>query len=72
MAAPPVMGDAEAAPLPAPIDSKPAKKARPLYKEWWFWAVVGVSAIIVIDMVGDSSSSSAQSGVTNGAVLLRF
>jgi hypothetical protein len=73
MAGPESHGDAEEAPVPAPIDSgKHNKKAKPLYKEWWFWAVVGVSAIIVIDMLDDSGSSSTTTGATSGAVLLRF
>ena len=77
-------GDAEAAPSPAtapqtlpgptsPVENeKHSSNARPLYKEWWFWAVVGVSAIIVIDMASGSSSNTKMGATPSGAVLLRF
>jgi hypothetical protein len=72
---PPAHGDAEAAPMApgeAPGSEKHGgSKAKPIYKEWWFWAVVGVSAIIVIDMASGSDSNSP-TPVQNGAVLLRF
>jgi tetratricopeptide (TPR) repeat protein len=75
---PPTRGDAEMAPLsPEPsatADADKHPKAKPLYKEWWFWAVVGVSAIIVIDMASgpSGSSSNAKPEAPGGAVLLRF
>lgn len=48
-----------AAPVPAaPDNDKP--KAKPLYKQWWFWAVVGVSAIILIDIATTDSNSTSQ------------
>lgn len=34
------------------------KKAAPIYKKWWFWAVVAVSAYVVYQIVNDKSSSS--------------
>ncbi len=44
---------ASAEPPPPPdmtpaVDDKP--KATPVYKKWWFWAVVGVSAYVVISI----------------------
>jgi hypothetical protein len=36
-------------------DSQP--KSKPLYKQWWFWLVVGVSAFIVIDIATSDSHS---------------
>lgn len=66
-------GDAEPAPVPAgpaPTDSK--KKAKPLYKEWWFWAVMGVSAIIVVDVIRSDGGSNVQPRVPSGATILRF
>jgi tetratricopeptide (TPR) repeat protein len=77
-ASPPTRGDAEMAPPLSSEPSAPAEadkhsKAKPLYKEWWFWAVVGVSAIIVIDMAsGSDSSNMAKQEAPGGAVLLRF
>lgn len=65
-----------AAPAPAPSPQSPEKpapkKARPVYKEWWFWVVVGVSAYILVDIARDDSGSSGPQSVQNGAVLLRF
>lgn len=34
------------------------KKATPIYKKWWFWAVVAVSAYVVYQVATDTSSSS--------------
>lgn len=42
---------------PMPSD-KPVKKETPVYKKWWFWAVVAVSAYVVISIAADGSSSS--------------
>ncbi len=58
---------------PPPPDSTPPpepRRATPVYKQWWFWVVVGVSALIIIDVAsGPDSSSGSQS---TGAVLWRF
>ncbi len=46
-----------AEPIPsAPTDKKKASK--PIYKQWWFWVVVGVSTLILIDFATSDSSSS--------------
>ena len=40
----------------APQDSSPPKET-PVYKKWWFWVVVGVSAVVVYEIAFDNSSS---------------
>jgi iron complex outermembrane receptor protein len=64
-------GPAEQAPYPA---EKKRSSAKPVYKEWWFWVVVGVSAYIVVDMFSSHSSSNMPGAAqpTNGLVLFRF
>jgi len=55
-ALPPPQGGA-----PAPVGGEPApKKSKPVYKQWWFWVVVGVSAYVLITILADSSSSDSQ------------
>lgn len=67
-------------------DDKPVKKETPVYKKWWFWAVVAVSAYVVISIATDGSSSpnrarestmlppgtATDTGGGGGATLLRF
>lgn len=64
----------------APAD-KP--KQTPVYKKWWFWAVVGVSAYVLYSIASDNSQSSATArtmlpqgspGTTGnaGVTLMRF
>ena len=50
--APPVGGA-----VAEPVD-KPKRKSKPLYKRWWFWVVVGVSALILIDIASNPDSNS--------------
>lgn len=46
----------------APMASdKPVKKETPVYKKWWFWAVVAVSAYVVISIAADGSSNQPNS-----------
>lgn len=70
--APSASGPAE----PAPAPDRPEQKAKPLYKEWWFWAIVGVSAIIVIDIATHDAGAHVLGAPAaeppSGAVLLRF
>ncbi len=40
-----------------PTDASVAKHEDPLYKKWWFWAVVAVSAYVVYEIATDNSSS---------------
>ncbi len=63
-------GTTTAGPL---ADSKP-KKSKPAYKQWWFWVVVGVSAVILVDIMSTNSDSSAAAPRNNGlgATILRF
>jgi len=52
-----------------PVADTGGKKSKPAYKQWWFWVVVGVSAVILIDIAStDSNRNAAQSG----AVLFHF
>lgn len=51
------------------------KKAKPAYKEWWFWVVVGVSAVILISFISDDGSPSGMPmgrEAPGGAVLFTF
>jgi len=41
----------------APSD-QPAKKETPVYKKWWFWAVVAVSAYVVYSIASENSNGS--------------
>jgi tetratricopeptide (TPR) repeat protein len=55
-AVPPPQGGA-----PVPVGGEPTpKKSKPVYKQWWFWVVVGVSAYVLITILADSSSSDTQ------------
>ena len=38
------------------------KKEAPVYKKWWFWVVVGVSAVVVYEVVSSPSSSVQNQG----------
>jgi hypothetical protein len=46
------------APMTGPQDQP--KKATPIYKKWWFWAVVAVSAYVVYQIATDSSKPAGQ------------
>ena len=39
-----------------------APKETPIYKKWWFWAVVAVSAYVVYEIATSSSNSSNATG----------
>ncbi len=46
------------APTGAPLTGDTDKpKATPVYKKWWFWAVVGVSLYVVYSIAKDNSSN---------------
>jgi hypothetical protein len=47
---------AAAGPSGVPASDQP-KKADPVYKKWWFWAVVAVSAYVVYSIATDNSSN---------------
>jgi len=44
---------------PAPAPAPEPRKSKPVYKQWWFWVVVGVSAYVLITILADDSSSSS-------------
>jgi hypothetical protein len=82
--APPQRKSEPAPPPPAPRDEG-EKKSKPIYKQWWFWVIAGVSAIIIINIAtSDSdpddgrarilpeSNASRDVAQPGGAVLLRF
>jgi hypothetical protein len=82
------MGSANGAPPPGPgssTDKPVASQETPVYKKWWFWVVVAVSAYVVYEIATqDSTSSQArethmfdkQAGMTaapsGGYTLMRF
>lgn len=45
-------------PSGVPMNGEPPKKETPIYKKWWFWAVVAVSAYVVYQIATDDASSS--------------
>ena len=67
-------GDAEPAPRAAampPAPDVPRAEQKPIYKQWWFWAIVGVGTFIAVDVAvhaGDSSPPSSR----NGLLLFHF
>jgi hypothetical protein len=40
-----------------PAGSDPPKKEDPVYKKWWFWAVVAVSGYVVYQLVNSDSQT---------------
>jgi hypothetical protein len=50
------------APGPAVSGSEQPKKEKPVYKKWWFWVVMGVSAVVVINLATSSSQKSNTRG----------
>lgn len=48
------------APDPAPSDQPAPKKPTPVYKKWWFWVVVGISAIVVYQIATEGSNSNTR------------
>jgi tetratricopeptide (TPR) repeat protein len=72
-------GNQPAAKDPASKDQGSRSSASPLYKKWWFWAIIGVSAVVVYNIATeDSSTSRSRSGLQSsalegaGATLLRW
>jgi hypothetical protein len=67
-------GDAEPAPralAAPPAPDVPRAEQKPIYKQWWFWAIVGVGTFIAVDVAvhaGDSSTPSSR----NGLLLFHF
>jgi hypothetical protein len=46
------------APGPAVSGNDQPKKEPPVYKKWWFWVVMGVSAVVVYELATSSSEMS--------------
>jgi tetratricopeptide (TPR) repeat protein len=76
-------GPATQAPSPYPPVAPAAPErpqppaAKPVYKKWWFWAVVGVSAVVVISMLDNDDDSSGlratpDAAPVSGVPLFRF
>ena len=67
----PLVSEGGQMPPPPPATRQPAEKpapiATPIYKKWWFWVILGVGALVVINLAVDDSSSSDQPRV-NGLV----
>jgi hypothetical protein len=42
---------------------QPVAKPTPVYKKWWFWAVVAVSAYVVYEIASNDSSPSSSARV---------
>jgi hypothetical protein len=54
-----------------------APKKKPIYKQWWFWVVVGVSAFILVDIATNNEPESQATGgpaplQTSGATIFNF
>lgn len=67
----PGAAEAEAAPappMPAGVPDEPKSEATPVYKKWWFWLVIGVSAYVLYDVASDDSSEPGG----NGAIIFSF
>jgi tetratricopeptide (TPR) repeat protein len=47
--------------VPQPQGEQP-KKSKPIYKQWWFWVVAGVSAYVLYEIVASGSSNDSQPG----------
>jgi tetratricopeptide (TPR) repeat protein len=57
---------------PPPTGPAPAgepKKSKPIYKQWWFWVVAGVSAYVLYSIVSSNSEPSQPGG---GAIELEL
>jgi len=48
---------------PGAPDPSDKPKATPVYKKWWFWAVVAVSAYVVISIATEDSNSNSTARV---------
>ena len=76
-AAPPAPSGVSGQPVPGGTD-QPAKKETPIYKKWWFWAVVAISDYVVYELATSSSSSTRTgrvappSNAPGGLTLLRW
>jgi tetratricopeptide (TPR) repeat protein len=67
----PLMTEAASAPV---AEAAPVPRSKPAHKQAWFWIVVGVSALILIDIMAgsDSGAQPSEASSPTGATLLRF
>ena len=60
----------------APVAQAAAPRSKPAHKQVWFWVVVGVGALILLDIMAGGSDTGAQpsdaASPASGATLLRF
>lgn len=53
--------------------SQPAESGRPIYKKWWFWALVGGGALLVVGVgVGAGVAASGSSSLPAGVPTITF
>jgi tetratricopeptide (TPR) repeat protein len=67
----PLMASASAEPVAVAAEAP----SKPAHKQVWFWVVVGVSALILLDIMAGGPDTGAQPGAEatgSGATLLRF
>jgi hypothetical protein len=52
----------------------PPPPEAPVYKQWWFWAVVGVGAALMVSVAVNfhSSSTPRAAAADSGLVLFKF
>ena len=55
-----------ATPAQVPGGNDEPKKESPVYKKWWFWAVVAVGGYVVYELATSDSQSSSSGPVRNG------
>jgi hypothetical protein len=59
-------------PQTGPQGDKPAPKEDPVYKKWWFWAVVAVGAIVVYEIATTNANNSPNVGRLNNHEVTTF
>jgi len=59
---------------PAPASGDQPPKEDPVYKKWWFWVVIGVSAYVLYDLSQADSkpTASARSTARQGLTLFSW
>ncbi len=82
--APLMGGNGQAQGDQAPRGNNSSPSATPIYKKWWFWALIGLGGVIIVSNLADSSDDGgdvriqrsftlgAEPGSNAGATLLRW